>query len=419
MTSTNSTLDPLATLHSTATIRDRATVLLARARSGDSRWFGIDDDAIDTAAHVVADVTRGRYPTLDVPFHSRWRHFEAGGVDRIAALAQRMDTLSVAERIRTRIDLAVVSVLLDAGAGPRWHYDEPDTGLRLARSEGLGVASLHAFTEGVFSGSDDDPLRVDAAGLRALTANRLADAFAVTVDNPLVGVPGRLALLHNLADVLDSAPETFGPDGRPGGLGDVLVDRSRAVDPREAGSREVGAGDILELLLTCFAPIWPSTNRLGDQPLGDCWRHRDVGGDGETAGWMPFHKLSQWLAYSLLEPFSDEGISVTGVNQLTALPEYRNGGLLLDAGVLVPTPLDWATREWRVDDEFIVEWRALTVALLDELAPRICTQLGLDPDSTPLACILEGGTWAAGRELAAQRRHGLPPLNIISDGTVF
>ena len=134
---------------------------------------------------------------------------------------------------------------------------------------------------------------------------------------------------------------------------------------------------------------------------------------------MPFHKLSQWLAYSLLEPFSDEGISVTGVNQLTALPEYRNGGLLLDAGVLVPTPLDWATREWRVDDAFIVEWRALTVALLDELAPRICTQLGLDPDSTPLACILEGGTWAAGRELAAQRRQGLPPLNIISDGTVF
>ena len=93
--------------------------------------------------------------------------------------------------------------------------------------------------------------------------------------------------------------------------------------------------------------------------------------------------------------------------------------MLLDAGVLVPTPLDWATREWRVDDEFIVEWRALTVALLDELAPRICTQLGLDPDSTPLACILEGGTWAAGRELAAQRRQGLPPLNIISDGTVF
>ena len=134
---------------------------------------------------------------------------------------------------------------------------------------------------------------------------------------------------------------------------------------------------------------------------------------------MPFHKLSQWLSYSLLEPFGDEGITVTGLGYLTALPEYRNGGLLLDTGVLVPIPADWSTREWQVDDEFIVEWRALTVALLDELAPLVCAELGLDPATTPLACILEGGTWAAGREAAAQRRQGLPPLTIISDGTVF
>ena len=57
-------------------------------------------------------------------------------------------------------------------------------------------------------------------------------------------------------------------------------------------------------------------------------------GPGLTAGWMPFHKLSQWLTYSLLEPFGWAGVAVTDLDELTGLPEYRNGGLLLDTGVL-------------------------------------------------------------------------------------
>jgi hypothetical protein len=32
---------------------------------------------------------------------------------------------------------------------------------------------------------------------------------------------------------------------------------------------------------------------------------------------------------------------------------------------------------------------------------------------------LEGGTWASGRTLAQRLRDGLPPLSIVSDGTVF
>jgi uncharacterized protein DUF1688 len=72
-----------------------------------------------------------------------------------------------------------------------------------------------------------------------------------------------------------------------------------------------------------------------------------------------------------------------------------------------------------VSDELIVEWRALTVALLDELAPLVRAELGVDAGQMPLACVLEGGTWAAGRGLAQQLRGGLPPLSIVSDGTVF
>ena len=84
---------------------------------------------------------------------------------------------------------------------------------------------------------------------------------------------------------------------------------------------------------------------------------------------MPFHKLSQWLTYSLLEPFEWAGVQVRGLDALTGLPEYRNGGLLLDTGVLrLRDAGAGRATPGQVGDELIVEWRALTVALLDELA---------------------------------------------------
>ncbi|MEX3650684.1 DUF1688 family protein, partial [Mycolicibacterium porcinum] len=140
MTTTSDGASAVATLRTTAAIRERAQNLLHRARSGDSPWFVVDDDALDHAAAEVAELTRARYPTLAVPYHSRWRHFETGGVDRRAELAMRTTDVDTATQARSMIDLAVVSVLLDAGAGSDWRYVEPDTGLCLTRSEGLGVA---------------------------------------------------------------------------------------------------------------------------------------------------------------------------------------------------------------------------------------------------------------------------------------
>jgi hypothetical protein len=393
-------------LRTTAAIRDRAGQLLQRARDGDSRWFAVDDDGLQTAAEAVADVTRTRYPDLAIPFHSRWRHFEAGGVDRKTGL----DVLDGPVRARAMIDLAVVSVLLDAGAGADWRYTESATGQSFTRSEGLGVASWHAFVDGLFSGDPADPLRVDAAGLRSLTEDRLAAAFQVGPANPLVGLAGRVQLLRRLGAAL-AATETFGPQGRPGQLFDVLV-------PSD-GPAEVAAHDILSQLLTSLSGVWLTDNSIGEFPLGDCWRHDAVAGVGLTRGWMPFHKLSQWLAYSLLEPFEWAGVHVTGLDALTGLPEYRNGGLLLDTGALLLRDPSWASRSWAVSEELVVEWRALTVALLDELAPLVRARLGVDAERMPLACVLEGGTWAAGRALARELRGGLPPLTITSDGTVF
>jgi len=134
---------------------------------------------------------------------------------------------------------------------------------------------------------------------------------------------------------------------------------------------------------------------------------------------MPFHKLSQWLAYSLGEALQRGGIAVAEHSTLTGLAEYRNGGLMLDTGILVLKDPRAQHRIHTADDPLVVEWRALTVALLEELAAAVRLTLGLDEERLPLACVLEGGTWAAGRLLARERRQGEPPLNVQLTGTVF
>ncbi|MBC7941361.1 MAG: DUF1688 family protein, partial [Chitinophagaceae bacterium] len=190
---------------------------------------------------------------------------------------------------------------------------------------------------------------------------------------------------------------------------------------------EVSATAVLEHVLYVLGPIWTSGSNVQGLLAGDVWPHRwagdEVAGGGRdptTGGWVPFHKLSQWLTYSLLEPLQWAGVKVTGLEALTGLPEYRNGGLLLDGGVIVPRDLRLLGKVWKPADDFIIEWRALTVALLDEVAERVRQRLGKTAEEMPLACVLEGGTWAAGRELARElREDGAPPLKIDSDGTVF
>jgi hypothetical protein len=114
------------------------------------------------------------------------------------------------------------------------------------------------------------------------------------------------------------------------------------------------------------------------------------------------------------------GVTVVDIDGLTGLAEYRNGGLFVDTGVLVlRNPAD-ATREHEASSTLVIEWRALTVALLDRVAERMRARLGLDLGSLPLAKVLEGGTWAAGRNIAREKRaDGSPPIRVISDGSVF
>jgi hypothetical protein len=418
--------DAVRRLRQPATIRERCAAIANAVARGQSPHFTLQRERLDEVAQRVATLTRTRFPTLQVPFHSRWRHFEAGGVDRKAELDARLAGRSHVAVARARIDLALISVLLDAGAGPRWRFHERESGQSFARSEGLAVASVRAFMAGRFSSDAGDPLRVDAKALAALDARTLADAFQVDADNPLIGLDGRVALLHRLADALRAQPQVFTALGQPGHLFDALTHHRHAPalhhhQPRPATHHhQVSAARVLGALLEHLSSIWPSGQSLHGVPIGDAWPHPAAGGHGLDAGWVPFHKLSQWLAYSLLEPFEWAGVHVHEVDALTGLPEYRNGGLLLDAGVIRPRDAKVAEHTLQPGDAWTIEWRALTVTLLDELAPRVRRLLGVDEAAFPLVRLLEGGTWAAGRAIAAERRAGaLPPVVVASDGTVF
>lgn len=482
----SSEADEAEYLLSAAAVRERCGLVLAAAERGETRYFRVIPERLAAAAERVVAVTRRRYPDLKVPYHSRWRHFDAGGVDRAALVEPGADRIEAA---RARVDLAIVSVLLDAGAGPEWRYREAETSTVLGRSEGLAVASLRAMQAGLFSAAPGNPWRADAAALRGLAAARLGDAFQHGPGNELAGLEGRAALLRRLGEVVADAPQWFGRPARLGNLVDCLANSvsadggsSRGAFPnfghsggraeqggpepintdsdrraqrrvrqspgavfmgsglppdgrplravpgaparpgmtatgeggRDArGPPQIAAPGILSLLLHALGPIWPGRLSLGGMPLGDCGRH-------PAAGLVPFHKLSQWMAYSLVEPLEDAGIGVTDLDRLTGLAEYRNGGLFLDCGIIEPRDSNLLQRTLDPFGEAIVEWRALTVALLDRLAAELRVRLGKTAAELPLAAVLEGGSWTAGRDIARELRpDGRPPLTVASDGTLF
>jgi hypothetical protein len=392
----SSSAEALHGLLSAAAVRERAHEMLALAIDGRVEGWRVDLSQLDEAAERTAAATRDAYPDLAVPFHARWRHFT--GTPQLPA--------SGAERGRAAFDLVILSVLLDAGSGPDWRYRDPVSGKTFTRSEGLGVASQRMVEAGTLSG--------EAAALAQLDAATLAEAFQVTQENPLVGLDGRAALLRRLGGQALARPDLFARDGaaRVGGLFDVLAARA------EGG--KLPAPEILALLLEALGPIWADRLAIDGVALGDCWHHPALRRDDVTDGLVPLHKLSQWLSYSLVEPLEGAGIEVTDVDGLTGLAEYRNGGLFLDCGVLVLADPADAARPHHVSDPLIVAWRAMTVALLDRMAPGVRALLGVAEADFPLARMLEGGSWSAGRRIAAERRPGGgPPLNILSDGTVF
>lgn len=122
------------------------------------------------------------------------------------------------ERTRRLIDLFVVSVLLDAGAGNRWSYRSKESGKMYSRSEGLAVAALEMFKSGHFSSDPEEPCQVDGPGLQKITVDVLAKGMQHSEQNQLAGLEGRAGLLIRLSDALSNNPDFFGVNARPGNM---------------------------------------------------------------------------------------------------------------------------------------------------------------------------------------------------------
>src|SRR5258708_554546 len=106
-----------ARLLTAGAVREHCGEIAAWVEAGHSPHFAWHGERLPGAAAYVADVIRERYPNLRVPYHSRWRHFEAGGIDRWIRLAGSHGPSGESarpQRARPRLHLVIPSALLDA-----------------------------------------------------------------------------------------------------------------------------------------------------------------------------------------------------------------------------------------------------------------------------------------------------------------
>ncbi|KAL2819959.1 hypothetical protein BJX63DRAFT_333231 [Aspergillus granulosus] len=419
-------------------VREKAHIVFNLAKHGLLNHFDYYPDRLDEVVdYVIGVIQRDFGPNRfhEIPPHGRWQHFEVGDVPRIERLIAQWDAAGYdnVEKVRSLLDLFFVSVLLDAGAGDRWKFTEPGTGNVYTRSEGIAVASLYMFLNGDFAGNGEGGRKdvVSGEALEGITVETLYKGFQIDDEkNPLVGAGARVEILQRLGQSLLKNKDTFGPTGRPG----LLVDHLR-----HNGSDKLDYALLWSTLQKLLIPIWPSDRtKVEGKPVGDAWplsalekieaASNDPTG---TAAIQPFHKLTQWLAYSLKVPF-ERLLSTTWANAElgTGLPEYRNGGLFVDMGVLQLKPsalekgLGTSGGElpcFGAGDDEIVEWRAMTVALLDELHQRILESDKFGDVKLTLPQVLEAGSWKAGREIAARKRPETKcsPILNSGDGTLF
>ncbi|WVW80139.1 hypothetical protein I302_102114 [Kwoniella bestiolae CBS 10118] len=427
-------------LRSLEAVRDRSNQVYELGQRGKLNHWDFDEAKLNGAVDYCIRIIERDFGTdyAKIPPHCRRNHFITPSRDRISLLLSLPNfPTDPLLRASSLIDLYLVSVLLDAGAGPDWVYTETDKEGEViwkgGRSEGLAVASYHMFVEGLFSSDGQNKFQVDSKGLKNLTPDILARYLQVSENNPMAGLEGRCNLLIKLGDALEKRPDIC-KDGRPG---DILTYFSSRIT-----NYTLPLSSFWSTLFELLLPIWPSRTTLPtypSEPLGDVWpcaslsKSLDESGTKREEGddYVVFHKLTQWLCYSLVEAIeSHAGWRVDRGRGQTGLPEYRNGGLLVDLEVLTIKPSSLGSNAYPNGQDkppvlepshpAVIEWRAMTVICLDKIHQLICTKLNVSTDVLGLAQVLEAATWKGGREIAKEKRAGGgPPVEIISDGTVF
>ncbi|SCU92043.1 LAFA_0F07580g1_1 [Lachancea sp. 'fantastica'] len=446
--------EPVKYLRSIKYVRETTSQVFEFALDRNAgNYFEMDLSKMPEVADFLCNIVGRDYGSdfAKIPPHGRWQHLNYGSQPRVENLTQQwmdagVDEIEIARKL---IDLFVLSVLVDAGAGNVWNYTIPGSSKdshspeRVGRSEGLAVASYFLFVDGQFSSDSQDSHKVCGAALQNLKHEDFISGFQISESNPMDGTEGRLQLIQRLGSALCSNGDIFGPEGRPGGLVDFLHAKSQTKDGK---SHVIDLEDVWNALMTGLSSIWPAGRAVVDgEPLGDVWK-LDTKADAVASNYdkstptgvpsdlVTFHKLTQWLCYSLLVPLEQYGYRFTIEHKelQTGLPEYRNGGLFYDFGVLKLKPEAMAkglqlSKElgktsglptFEPQDGAIVEWRCLTIGLLDYLLPIVNKKLGYQ---LGLPQLIEAGSWKAGREIAAKMRPKTsgPPIELHSDGTVF
>eukprot|EP00301_Raphidiophrys_heterophryoidea_P019425 c4363_g1_i1.p1 GENE.c4363_g1_i1~~c4363_g1_i1.p1 ORF type:complete len:792 (+),score=241.82 c4363_g1_i1:113-2488(+) len=401
-------------------IRERCSAVYELVAEGKSRFFELHEENLGKAVDAVVQCYNEAYGhPSKIPYHSRARHFELpDGTD----LLQRVHAswkVDSKERTRRLLDLTVVSVLTDAGAGAKWTYMD-STRHVFSRSEGLAVASYEMFLNGMFSSDHAVPHRVNSLGLSKLNQDDLKRAYQLTDENVMIGVDGRLKKLLDLGLALDTHSDYFGEEcPRPGNMLDFLLARA-VLDPQD-NKLSLSVQVLWEVIIVGMQQCWPAKKILGlsNGDIGHCSSLKVPGDAGSDL--VPFHKLPQWLVYSVIEVLERfANMKFTDLELLTGLAEYRNGGLFVDAGVIKLKRDEMSKMVYAVGSEVVVQWRALTIILIDKVAADLRQRLKVTAQEMPLAKVLQAGTWTAGRKLAfAKRPDGSPPIQTLLDGTVF
>ncbi|KAL1901623.1 hypothetical protein Cpir12675_000313 [Ceratocystis pirilliformis] len=457
-------IDPAGYLRSLQAVRERAKIMTDKATRNNLTHFDVDISKFGDVVRFVANIIKRDYdaPFHSIPPHCRYQHFCVGGRDRPAHMLATFSDVDNSEKCRRLMDLCVVSIVMDGGAGSEWSYKSLENNKIYRRSDGIAVAAFEMFKSGLFSSNPSNRCQVDKQGMKRLTVETLANGLQSRPGNEIVGLEGRAELLSKLGAALEH-DNVFGPHGRPGNMLDYLLSHPST----QASSKLIVPVPLLwNVLMEHIEPIWPqSRSNIHGVTLGDAWPCSSMPkpavspngspttfspfptGANSPAAWesiLPFHKLAQWLCYSMMQPMQSLlKVHFTGAELLTGLPEYRNGGLFIDLGVISLKPKDEArglenfkkhydsgshravevAPLFLTSDDVVVEWRGVTIGFLDRLWHEVNKYLAkeLAGNEISLSQLMEAGSFKAGREMAEVSRPNTrePPILIDRNGTIF
>ena len=251
---------------------------------------------------------------------------------------------------------------------------------------------LNLLRSGLLSYDKKTPYSVCALGLESLSKEEFASAMQHKEENVLLAFEKRYQLLKNLAHIMKKMSLFTGKNNAE--LGELY----RLFHQKQKQSNRIILY-LQRIFLKTYLIVspryifenWEGPLIVEGHSLGDTWHHPCIKAKYSCDGYVPFHKLAQWLCYSLFEPLQElSSIKIEDINKLTGLPEYRNGGLLVDFSYLELKDKNLYDLRHNIQDILVVEWRALTLIALDKIYYKILSRLGVQECRFPLTKVLQG-----------------------------